>query len=109
MGSGEPFFHRGYEYVAKEQTSTYKYDLGAIFSQTEDLIGRPPFEVMKFDSAAFTKLVNMQDNAVVKKALKQLQRDRREVSSTCVKVSKKVAAKVVEIESAESEQEQNNE
>lgn len=89
-----------HEYKAKEQTQNYNYELDKIFAQTEELIGRPPFEIFKFDSAAFNKLVANADNAVTKKALKQLLKDSREVNATCIKVTKKVAPKKITAEVA---------
>lgn len=92
-----------HEYKAKEQTQNYNYELDKIFAQTEELIGRPPFEIFKFDSAAFNKLVANTDNAVTKKALKQLLQDSREVNATCVRVTKKVAPKKIAAPTAEIE------
>lgn len=77
-------------YVATESTSSYEYDLPSIFEGVQNLIERPPFELMKFDSGAFDALVSATDNGVTKKALKQLKEDHRTPKALTIKVTSKI-------------------
>jgi len=88
-------------YVATESTSSYDYDLPSIFEGVQNLIERPPFELMKFDSSAFDSLVAATENGVTKKALKQLKLDHRTPKATTVKVTSKINQTQDEADDAE--------
>ncbi len=77
-------------YTATEYTTKYDYDLAGIFEQASELLDRPPFEIMKFDSGAFDNLVKLQDDKVIKKALQQLKKDRATPAGTAVRVTSKI-------------------
>ena len=89
-------------YVATESTSSYEYDLPAIFEGVQNLIERPPFELMKFDSGAYDDLMKTTNDKVIKQALKQLKEDQRSPKGTSVKVTSRVNQFQEEIEEDET-------
>lgn len=76
-------------WYAKEYPTKYKYDLVSIFTQTQELIGRAPYEIFDFNGKEFDALVSATPDKILKKALKQLKTDHRELKSTAVRVSSK--------------------
>lgn len=88
-------------YVATESTSSYDYDLPSIFEGVQNLIERPPFELMKFNSGAYDDLIAAASDKVVKKALQQLKLDHRTPASTTVKVTSKISQTQDEAEDEE--------
>lgn len=89
-------------YVATESTSSYDYDLPTIFEGVQNLIERPPFELMKFNSGALDDLISATSDKVIKKALKQLKEDHRTPASTTVKVTSRINQFQEEVEEDES-------
>lgn len=75
----------------KEQAQSYEYDIGLIFTKAEELLGRPPFEILKLDSGAFDDLAKAQSDKVVKKALNKLKKDGAKLKSSVYKVSSAIA------------------
>lgn len=88
----------GKVYYAKEIPNRYTYDLAPIFVQTQELIGRPPYEIFEFSNKDFDALVTATTDKVIKKALKQLKMDHRQLKSTSVRVTSKPAEAVKAIE-----------
>ena len=85
-------------YYAKEIPNRYIYDLAPIFTQTQELIGRPPFEIMELSNKEFDALVSATTDKVVKKALRQLKADHRTLKSSSVRVTSKPAEAIKAIE-----------
>ena len=85
-------------YYAKEIPNRYIYDLAPIFTQTQELIGRPPFEIMELSNKEFDALVSATTDKVVKKALRQLKTDHRTLKSSSVRVTSKPAEAIKAIE-----------
>ena len=85
-------------YYAKEIPNRYQYDLAPILVQTQELIGRPPFEIMELSNKEFDALVSATTDKVVKKALRQLKADHRTLKSSSVRVTSKPAEAVKAIE-----------
>lgn len=90
-------------YYAKEIPNRYIYDLAPIFTQTQELIGRPPFEIMELSNKEFDALVSATTDKVVKKALKQLKADHRTLKSSSVRVTSKPAEAIKAIENNSEE------
>lgn len=82
--------------IVKEKVGSYDYDLPSIFERVQKLTGKPPFHIMKFDSAAFDVVIKEETDKVIKKALKEVKRDFRTARSTSLSYSSKLAALTVE-------------
>ena len=103
-----PLGREGYQcgdriYLATESSSSYNYDLPSIFEGVQNLIERPPYELMKFDSQAYDDLIAATDDAVVKKALKQLKIDHRTPAGTKITITSKISDTQTETESEEEQ------
>lgn len=94
----------GKVYYAKEIPNRYTYDLAPIFVQTQELIGRPPYEIFEFSNKDFDALVTATTDKVIKKALKQLKMDHRQLKSTSVRVTSKPAEAIKAIENNSTEE-----
>lgn len=92
-------------YVATEKTTGYDYDLPSIFDAVAQLIERPPFEIMKFNSGAYDELMKDQKNAVIKKALTQLKKDHSTPTGSAIKVTSKINQFAEEIENDQEQPE----
>lgn len=88
-------------YTAVESVSAYEYDLPTLFDGVQNLIERPPFELMKFNSGAFDDLIAATQDKVIKKALKQLKEDHRTPAAKVVKVTSKISQTQDESEETE--------
>lgn len=91
-------------YYAKEIPNRYTYDLAPIFVQTQELINRPPYEIFEFSNKEFDALVSSIPDKVIKKALKQLKMDHRQLKSTSVRVTSKPAEAIKAIENNSTEE-----
>lgn len=94
----------GKVYYAKEIPNRYTYDLAPIFVQTQELIGRPPYEIFEFSNKDFDALVTATTDKVIKKALKQLKMDHRQLKSTSVRVTSKPTEAIKAIENNSTEE-----
>jgi RecB family exonuclease len=74
---------------AIEYTTGYDYQVGEIFVKAQELIGRPPFEILKFDSGAFGDLCKSLPDQ--KKALEALVKELRTPAGKSVKVTASIA------------------
>ncbi len=80
----------GHIYTAREYTANYTYNLEKIFSLAAEVLQRMPFEVIKFDSGAYDKLITEQENPVIRKALSDIKDENKAPGTTAVRVSKKL-------------------
>ena len=81
-------------YTLKEVTSTYEYDLAAIFEESQDVLKRPPLECMKFDNAKFNAMLKGVSKPQAK-ILKGIMDDNKTPKSSYLKFSKKITPKKI--------------
>ena len=92
-----PTVVNGRTWSAKEQVSTYRYDVGPIFTGIQAIIGRPPFEILELNCGAIDDLAKGLDKEQAK-SVRKFKTAHREPKSSHIVCRPQVARELPESE-----------
>lgn len=80
----------GKVWFAYQYTSRHNVDVRSLFVKASEILGRNPFEILKFDSGAYDEMVAAEPDPVKRQALKDLKKECSTPGSKATKVSSRV-------------------